>query len=450
MNARNFRAVAVAMALVLLVGCSGATDYALSKATYPELTNYSDAYDTLCQMESDRFVSNEKLTEAYDRFSADKNAYDEEIRQLRKDAEKDCPDMVDFSAVISKKLFAQQNENIVYSPVNLYLALSMLAEATDGNTKQQIIDLLDNDQFRAGANALWRIIYERGRGETYAANSMWFGDTYPVKQELADTLAQNYFADTFNVPMGTAEADKAMQSWLNEHTGNTLSEVVKSISTKPETVLTLMSTLYFHNQWQNNFEQSLTSADTFTKADGTELSTDFMHEKATGSWHKGENYVMAERYFQEGGKMLFILPDEGLLPEDLLTNKDTMDDILTQKSEQHTLIEWSVPKFDVTSDLDLAKPFKALGVTDVFDPALADFTPTAEDIPIYLSQAKHAARVTIDENGCTASAFTVLMADTTEALPPDAILQLNLNRPFAFVIMNEANLPLFIGTVYEP
>ena len=42
------------------------------------------------------------------------------------------------------------------------------------------------------------------------------------------------------------------------------------------------------------------------------------------------------------------------------------------------------------------------------------------------------------------------MMMNTMGLPPDAVLEMNLNRPFAFVILNDADIPLFIGTVYNP
>ena len=38
-------------------------------------------------------------------------------------------------------------------------------------------------------------------------------------------------------------------------------------------------------------------------------------------------------------------------------------------------IHWSVPKFDVDSNLELTDALKALGVTDVFDFDKADFSP---------------------------------------------------------------------------
>ena len=42
-------------------------------------------------------------------------------------------------------LSGSQDENQVYSPVSLYLALTMLAELTDGASRQQILDLLGQD-----------------------------------------------------------------------------------------------------------------------------------------------------------------------------------------------------------------------------------------------------------------------------------------------------------------
>ena len=57
--------------------------------------------------------------------------------------------------------------------------------------------------------------------------------------------------------------------------------------------------------------------------------------------------------------------------------------------------------------------------------------------------------MTIDEEGCTAAAFTQ-MAVCGTALPPEDEIYFTLDRPFLFVIMSDTKQPLFIGTVYEP
>ena len=65
--------------------------------------------------------------------------------------------------------------NTVYSPLNVYLALAMLAETTDGATQQQLLDLLgvaDLESLRTEAEALWRANYiDDGQSASLLANS---------------------------------------------------------------------------------------------------------------------------------------------------------------------------------------------------------------------------------------------------------------------------------------
>jgi len=436
----------------ILSGCktTDTDDFAVAKANYPTLTDYSEAYDKIVELESSGWNNWADVEGYYDEYSEARWAYNAELEQLRADAQAHCPDLTEFSADTIAALFADRQENTVYSPVNLYLALAMLAESTAGDTRAEITALLGTEDSRTAANALWKLLYQSGRTTSLAANSMWTGEIVPIKQSLADTLAEHYYADSFTVPMGTADADKAMQSWLNEHTGNLLKDAVETVHSEPRTILSLMSTLYFKAMWSDEFRKEDTYADTFTKADGTEVSADFMHEENSGAWHKGEHYTAVSRSFQDGtGRMLFILPDEGFTPEDLLTDPNTVRDMLSAPQDEYTRIKWSVPRFDVSSNLELTKQLQSLGVTKAFDPTVSDFTPATEAVDAALSQVQHAARVTIDEYGCTAAAFTVMMVNGA-GMPPDSVLEFDLDRPFLFMIINDSDLPLFVGTVYEP
>ena len=65
-----------------------------------------------------------------------------------------------------------------------------------------------------------------------------------------------------------------------------------------------------------------------------------------------------------------------------------------------------------------------------------------------MTQVQHAARVKIDEKGCEAAAFTAITADATSAMPEELPeIEMDLNRPFAFLITGVDGLPLFVGTV---
>ena len=115
------------------------------------------------------------------------------------------------------------------------------------------------------------------------------------------------------------------------------------------------------------------------------------------------------------------------------------------------LVHLSMPKFDISSEFDLREALKTLGITDVLDPSVSDFSPMTDDVDfVYLSKAQHDVRVTVDEEGVEAAAFTV-MAMSGAGAPPDEIEEIDftVDRPFLFVIMSDDNLPLFAGVVNQ-
>ena len=120
-----------------------------------------------------------------------------------------------------------------------------------------------------------------------------------------------------------------------------------------------------------------------------------------------------------------------------------------QKKTKDTIVKLSLPKFDISSKLDLRDSMKNLGITDVFDSFLSDFSPMTNDRnDIIVASADHSARVTINEEGCTAATFSNVM-NTPDSFTP---LEINftLDHPFLFVITSDVGLPLFVGTVNQP
>ena len=154
--------------------------------------------------------------------------------------------------------------------------------------------------------------------------------------------------------------------------------------------------------------------------------------------------------------MTFLLPDEGVSPEDLLADGQAMEFLLMDDkwdgwaNRKGLIVNLAMPKFDVSSDLDLISGLQALGITEVFDPQVSDFTPMTKEVEgIYVSQAEHAARVAVDEEGVTAAAYTV-MSMCGAGAPPEEEVDFVLDRPFLFVITGVDGLPLFVGVVNRP
>ena len=185
-----------------------------------------------------------------------------------------------------------------------------------------------------------------------------------------------------------------------------------------------------------------------------------MHEwKRTGTYYWGDRFGAVSRGLGESGaSMWFLLPDEGVTPEELLSDPQVQELLLSRQvystwaQQKGLLINLAVPKFDVTTQMDLGEGMRALGITHVFQPGLADFSPTTADWQgpaMYLSQAQHGVRVTIDEEGVTAASYTV-MAAAGAAMPPEEEMDFVLDRPFLFVIQGGDAIPLFVGIINQP
>ena len=383
----------------------------------------------------------------WDAYDAAYTEYREALQKLGKfDAAPDGGAVTAFAERTLGGIF-RDSESRVYSPISLYAALAMLTEMTGGDTKQQVMELLgvaDSETLRQTVRDLWMSVYlDDGRSVCRLANGAFLRENADVKQAAVDTLSDWYYASTYRVPMGTAEADKAIAGWLNQNTGGLLSEETGSIRTEVDDLLRLYNTIYYKSSWRDAFEESRTREDVFTAADGTAQKVDFMHRTESGSYRKGDGYTAAPRYLRYG-RMVFALPDEGVTPESLLQRQG----FLTELTGDYNTAElvWSAPKFDVKSSTGLNEVLRSLGVTDAFDGTKADFTPLTDN-GAFLSSAMQAARVKIDEEGVEAAAYTELVCADSAMMEVPPTVEMELDRPFLFVIFDNNNVPLFVGTV---
>ena len=358
-----------------------------------------------------------------------------------------------FSASIAQ--FLQGEGNTAYSPLNVYMAMAMLAETTGGNSRKQILDLFGVntiEELRTQAGHVWNAHYcDDGQSTLLMANSLWLDSAFRYHQETADRLAQDYYASAFHGDLGTEPLDQQLREWLNANTGGLLKEQANNVKLSPSTVFALASTIYFTAGWTDEFAKENTYDETFHAPTG-DMQTPFMHQTRRDTYYRGSNFGAIYLSLAGSNRMWLILPDEGYTTEDILKSDEYLRLTLDPGSWYGITYEihLSLPKFDVVQQQDLIAGMKQLGVTDVFSPTVSDFSPISDMQNLFVSQINHAARVTIDEKGCTAAAFTVIDAES-EGIP-DQLVQIHftLDRPFLFLVTSRDHLPLFAGVVKEP
>jgi serpin B len=351
-------------------------------------------------------------------------------------------------------LTGTSDENRVYSPANLYIALAMAAEQSDGQSRQQILDYLgvsDLTALRAQVGAMWETQYLEGEYEKLAlANSVWLDNSVRYDQNVMDDLSYHHYASVYQHDLQSDSAGHAIRTWLNENTGNLLEDAVDNISLNPDTLFALYSTIYFQSKWSSEFNPDSNTTELFF-SEGAPFLTTYMNKKKEQMYYFwGESFGALQLSLRNGSSMWFILPDEGKTVEDVLAEGSFMELVMADYGEEnwpcqkYVKVNLSVPKFDVRSQVDLKDELTALGITDVFDSTRSDLSAVSGG---YLTDVNQAARVVIDENGVVAAAYTEMLCGA--AAPPEEIIDFKLNRPFLFVIEKE-EIPLFAGVVNAP
>ena len=376
--------------------------------------------------------------------------------------EKEVPLLVDFFARSMAQTLSGSNENETYSPVNLYMALCLMAEVSDSN--EQILELLNassRDELRAQANLIWNATYLDKGNQTLLANSVWLDKGLDYNQATMDTLAENYYTDVYQGNLQSRKIGGEIKDWLNGNTGRMLKSDVDQVNVDPLTVMLLYSTVYYQAKWVNEFNKANNTDGKF-HAPGGDVDCTYMNkQKMQAYYYWAEDFGAVSLGLKDGSRMWLLLPDGDKTTDDILASGEFSEMVLDAGDEgyenkKYMLVNLSLPKFDIKASGNLKDDLQAMGITDVFSPETADFSSTlyghkdfGNDFAPFFSAVNQATRVAIDEKGVTAASYIEIPGNGAAA-PPEEIIDFILDRPFVFVITNRYNVPLFAGVVNEP
>ena len=360
--------------------------------------------------------------------------------------------MEQYYELIQKELLSDATDhNAVCSPLNIYIALSMLAEVTDGNTRKQILDVLnvkDMDVLNKRIEAIWDANYvDTPALKSILANSIWLRNDIGYNEDTLKRLSEEYHASYYSGEMGSESMNQKLQKWTDEHTGELLTEYTKELKLKQESVLALISTVYYKASWDKDFPKEQTNKGIFHGVLGDQ-SVPMMHNDIITNLYQTEHFQAVGLSLVDSGTMYFFLPKEGYKAQDIAANPEMIKICMEPVSVESNsaLVHLTVPKFNDSAKTDLLECLKDIGITDVLSDKQADFTPLTKEIEnIYLSSAEHAAMVKIDEEGVIDAAYTALMMDSAGIIQDQ--VDFIIDRPFVYAVAAPDGSILFTGVI---
>ncbi len=356
-----------------------------------------------------------------------------------------------------------ENGNLIYSPFSIYQALLMAGAGAKGETASQMASLLGVDvtdpQVHNLMNALNKVLTtkptyldEKSQPLTFnIANAVWVQKDFHFEQAFLDTLSANYNAGLKLVDFSKPEDARALINlWVAAQTNDKIKELIPAGVLDEMTRMVLTNAIYFKAAWMHRFDASATKDGSFMLADGSSKTVPFMHASFMTSALVSDK-INAVNLPYEGGNyaMAVIMPLADFTGFESQLTADGLGRILADLSDSTALVDLSMPIFKTESSFALGEKLAALGMTNAFDGAKADFSGMTGKPDLVISSVLHQATIEVNEEGTEAAAATAIAMSLTSM--PAENYKITLDKPFIYVIYEvSTNTIVFMGRVVNP
>ena len=359
----------------------------------------------------------------------------------------------------------KHGENFVFSPFSILSILSVLADATGGLTRQEILDAL-YDQMQQGdiaeqlcetGNILSKIDYDNIIADEWRlmqkknaldfSRHMNISNAMFVREDYGETIHQE-FIERFREMYGglifeTNNIAGAMKAWLTA-IGKGYLEIPQEPFTSEE-IMTLVNAVFFDAMWMAPYKNKDVKKRVFTNIDATKSTVNMMYGTET-TYVENEQAIGFVKEFQQCDYSFMALLPRKKGPEALQNLIRTVNFQHLMNRPTYASVRAGIPEFTIESEENLKQACADMGITEVLTPN-ADFSPlTTAELPA--KKMIHRAKIAVDRNGVKAAAATLVTLCL--GLPPEEKKEVILNRPFVFAIMHRSMyIPVFVGIVNQ-
>jgi serpin B len=356
----------------------------------------------------------------------------------------------DFAFDFWKKLEANESpdKNYFVSPLSLHIALGMLLNGADTETKTEIQQILGlENQSMEEINTTYKELIDKlplvdAKVVNKIANSVWQHKNFVSEKEFTDNLTKKFNARLYSEDFADPNTVNKINQWASDNTNAKIKQILDQID--PSEVMFLINALYFKGDWSKQFKKENTQKEQFYGSKTTK-TVDMMNQTEAFEYADLENYKIVKLpYGNEKYSMSVVLPKSQSL-ETVIKNINSETWHTAQNSLSKTTVAVGLPKFEMEYSKKLNIILNQMGMVSAFEDN-ADLSKIAKPAgKLKVGFVKQDTFISVDEKGTEAAAVTSIGIKTTSVIiNPEVIC----NKPFAFVISEKtSNTILFIGKI---
>ena len=352
---------------------------------------------------------------------------------------------------------ASKDGSFDVSPVSVSTYLSMVANATEGDTHDQILAALgatDMDALNSLNSKLMHYLPCEENGACLEINNrIWLSNKYTAPVALTKTVKEVYNADVESVDFTLPTTVPAINKWVSDKTHGLIPGLLYGEWTKfVDLDQTSANTVYFKGEWAGKFDKKATTNSLVTAPTGKTV-VDMMHQELETYYAKVEGTQIVKLSYRGGTNSIELyLPTEGTAVNDIVSviNPELQNKLAANLSPYEVIL--SLPRFKSSSEqIPLNDALQNMGITSLLE---TDFSPLGIN-KISPLQVVHQTSISVDEEGTELAAVT----GGGDALAPfpgeDEIeipkVKVDFDRPFMYMVRNRVTgAILMAGVVTNP
>ncbi len=347
------------------------------------------------------------------------------------------------------------NGSLIVSPISVTYLLGMLNTGADGQTRQEITDVVGLGTSVQEINEYCKKMIDEAPLVDPSV-TVQIANCIDVNSALGITLVPQFKTDMqlyYNAQIEALDFNKSssldeINNWCKKNTNGMIPTILDKIS--PSAAMYLLNAIYFKATWTEKFDPKDTRDMDFTMRDGSTCQHKMMHRKALAAY--GKNDLCEMLYLPYGSKgygMYVLLPVEGKTVDDVIQS-------LSAEGVKQQLLEMGphevdimMPRFTTSYETILNEVLSAMGMPRAFNPQFAEFPNMAQNRNLFVSLMKQKAKIEVNEEGTKASAVTIAEMGPT-APPPEQYQQVDFHatRPFVYYIIENSTRSIFFMGCY--
>uniref|UniRef100_A0A2K5KP68 Serpin family I member 1 n=1 Tax=Cercocebus atys TaxID=9531 RepID=A0A2K5KP68_CERAT len=338
--------------------------------------------------------------------------------------------IADLSVNMYNRLRATgEDENIIFSPLSIALAMGMMELGAQGSTQKEIRHSMGYDSLKNGEEFSFlkefsnMVTAKESQYVMKIANSLFVQNGFHINEEFLQMMKKYFNAEVNHVDFSQNVAvANYINKWVENNTNNLVKDLVSPRDFDAATYLALINAIYFKGNWKSQFRPENTRTFSFTKDDESEVQIPMMYQQ--GEFYYGE---FSDGSNEAGGiYQVLEIPYEG--------DEISMMLVLSRQEVPLATLEPLVKAQLVEEWANSVKKQK-----------VEVYLPNKE---IFLSKAIHKSFLEVNEEGSEAAAVSGMIAISRMAvLYPQVIV----DHPFFFLIRNRrTGTILFMGRVMHP